>query len=371
MKKKILICIILFGVLQLIKVLLIQQAASEYCEKRLTCSLRKDSQFTYQSVAFNDIYLEKHPVLINELQDGESDTEKMLTIVGTNEFYDQLEHLRFVDGAFFTAEAVQQNKNVVVISDQLSTALFQSDKGAHNVIHLGGEAYEIVGVYKSYRSFNDYVISDGYERVYVPLTSSAVTACPIKQVIFNGDYLEAMPSKEELSQMGLIGIGGIQRDQSDWVKCIKGRSQLPMLFMTLSVIAIGSWGLYRKAGYGLVLLRKEVDQRRKYVLIGKMLAKLGGYLIGMIVLVKIGFTNVYVRSDALPPENIFDLTFYWKMLRGEWQVHNQLLLTPARRFEQVIYLLKEQIKMINVVQLTLLFLMGLNLKVNKKIAHKK
>lgn len=365
MKKKILICVILFCTLQFIKALLIQQAAGEYCEKRLTLSLRKDSRFTYQSIAFNDIYLEKHPVLISELQDGKNDTNKMLTIIGTNGFYDQLEHLVFVDGAFFTEEAVQQKKNVVVISDQLSIALFHSEKGAHNVIHLEGNAYEIVGVYKSYRSINDYFVSDGYENVYVPLTSSAVATLPIEQVIFNGTYLESMPSGEDLGKMNLIGMGVIQRAQSDWVKCLKSISHLTVVIICMSIMVIGTWWLYKKQYHRFMLMRKEVNKHRKYVLIGRMLAELLIYLVSVFVLVRIGTADIYVRSDALPPENIFDLTFYWKALKAEWQVHNQLLMTPIRRFEKVLYLTKGQIHMINVVQYILLVWMGLNLNINK------
>lgn len=74
------------------------------------------------------------------------------------------------------------------------------------------------------------------------------------------------------------------------------------------------------------------------------------YLISVLLLYKIAFNGLYIRPEALPQENIFDIAFYWKEMKAEWIRHNQFLREGGSTFEQAHYLLKWSLHLFNMMQ---------------------
>lgn len=331
----------IFLVLQLIKYGVVADYGQSYGEKRIEIALDKSSGITYQAMRAADEYSLYHPVLQNHIRDISTDTNKKVEVIGTTSLYEQLERLHMVDGAFFGEEAVKEGRDIVVISDQLSMDLVGACKGVGNLIHIGEKAYIIVGVYKKYERIRDYMMDDGYEKVYVPITASVVQKNSIEFCTFDGTYLEQMPSIEELQRMGLGEQAGIKSNQETWVKECRSIGQLPMVCL---------WVLFTYLGASMLYKRTVQNYIR-----GKLLFEALIYFVGVLILFKLTFDLVCIRPDSLPRENIFDLTFYWKALRKEWIRHNQFVQIGISQFDKALYLLKWQLHSINFIQYLCLF----------------
>ena len=369
MKKKIIFWTLLFVLLQLIKMMTINDYAKEFGENRLCYAMKKQNALSYKTLKMNEGYAAYQPILINSLVEPSNDSTKQIKVVGTNSYYEQLEHLQFVDGAFFGEGAVEDGSCVAIISDELSNSLFGSDHAVGNIFHIEKQAYKIVGVYKEYRRLRDYQINSGYEEVYVPLTSSAVKKEAIQMVVIDGSYQEVMPNQEELGKLGLNEGSMIKRDHTTWLKTCKSIGLLPMVVVWLIVI-IGGWSALSKQWGQCYGIFKEVKERRNLV---KIIGIMMGWVLGYLFVIGFGgymsIAQLYIRADALPPQNVFDLTFYFKVLTAEWRRHEQIMGMGLGRFENAVYLLKSQLHIVNIVQYMCLANMTLESR-NISIKHK-
>lgn len=355
MKKKMLFCIVVFLMVQIAKLTLISTYMQRYGSSRLEILLRKNSMLQYKQLQNNEVYLEKHPIILNQIKDVSSDWNEIVDVVGTNSYFEQLEHLIMVDGAFFGDEALGDERNVAVISDQLSISLCGTEKASGNIVHIQGDAYEIIGVYKKYRGLVDQYTDDHHEKIYVPITSSATSKQAVDHIIFDGSLLEAMPTSEELGKMGIDQMQMIKRDHTHWLAEIKSIAQLPMLVLVIILLWIGSC-LAKKKYQPIYILMKENRNAQKYWILGKAVIITIGYIGIVIALFKWCCSNIYMSETSLPAENIFDLSFYWKGMKAEWAAYNQMLYSALQAFERGVSLLKLQIHSMNGGQYLLLIM---------------
>ena len=348
MKRRVIAYCVVFFILQLLKALLLNDYGKDYGKSRIEISLGESSALSYNEVDLREEYIAYCPTLISRIQNVGDVGGKAISIIGTNDAYRQLENMQMVDGAFFGNEAVNEKRNVAVISDELSYALFRSNKGVYNTINLQGKEYLIVGVYKKYNRIRDFVVDDGYEKVFVPLTSSLMKDKKIEGVCIDGTYLEEMPKEQDLQKMQLGG--GLKSEQSKWFKEYTTIGQIPMIVVWLFVTIIGLKVVYKDAigCFGIIKQENRRKEKCKYILhrVGKSILVLGA--IGL--LFKLTFDKVYINPSKLPEENIFDFVFYWKALKEEWIRHNQFRRLDLTCFEQATYLLKLMLHSINIVQ---------------------
>lgn len=348
MKRRVIAYCVVFFILQLLKALLLNDYGKDYGKSRIEISLGESSALSYNEVDLREEYIAYCPTLISRIQNAGDVGGKAIQIIGTNDAYRQLENMQMVDGAFFGSEAVNEKRNVAVISDELSYALFRSNKAACNTINLQGKEYLIVGVYKKYNRLRDFIVDDGYEKVFVPFTSSLVKDKKIEGVCIDGTYLEEMPKEQDLQKMQLGG--GLKSEQSKWFKEYTTIGQLPMMILWLFVTIIGLKTLYKDGArcFGIIKQGNRRKEKYKYILrgLGKGILVLGA--IGL--LFKLTFDKVYINPSKLPEENIFDFVFYWKALKAEWIRHNQFRRLDLTSFEQAAYLLKLMLHSINIVQ---------------------
>lgn len=343
MKKSIVICCIIFLLLQLFKGYLISDYAKDYGEKRIEIALDKESKIPYREIALSDEYNTYYPILSNRIEEAKSDIGKPTTIIGTTAAYSQLEHIRMVEGAFWGTEAVEEERNVAVISDRLAISLLGSNKASGTLIHLNGKVYEVVGVYQKYHRIRDYIMDDGYEKIYVPITSAAVKDLGVQFAAIDETYLQEKPDNEALQKLGLTGTIS---SQETWNQECKSIGQIPVITVWLLYMVIGGVNLYRA-----ILMKKQ--DGKKLIIAGLI------YVIGAGLLFKCAFTGMYIKPDALPQENIFDTNFYWKAMQAEWARHNYFLARETAHFEQALYLLKRSLRMMNILQFVLILEMVL------------
>lgn len=356
MKRRVIAYCVVFFILQLLKALLLNDYGKDYGKSRIEISLGESSALSYNEVNLREEYIAYCPTLISRIQNAGDVGGKAIQIIGTNDAYSQLENLQMVDGAFFGSEAVNEKRNVAVISDELSYALFRSNKAACNTINLQGKEYLIVGVYKKYNRIRDFIVDHGYEKVFVPLTSSLMKDKKIEGVCIDGTYLEEMPKEQDLQKMQLSS--GLKNEQSKWFKEYTSVGQIPMIVLWILVTIIGLKYLYKEsiACLGTIKLQNRRKEKYKYILltIGKSLLVLGIIW----VIFKLTFGKIYINASKLPEENIFDFVFYWKALKEEWIRHNQFISLDLTPFEQATYLLKLMLHSINIVQCVMLVKMG-------------
>ena len=132
MKRRVIAYCVVFFILQLLKALLLNDYGKDYGKSRIEISLGESSALSYNEVDLREEYIAYCPTLISRIQNAGSVGGKAISIIGTNDAYRQLENMQMVDGAFFGSEAVNEKRNVAVISDELSYALFRSNKAACN-----------------------------------------------------------------------------------------------------------------------------------------------------------------------------------------------------------------------------------------------
>lgn len=334
----------------MIKTVTIDHFLSWHGKSRITVAFHRDGMLSYNELQFSDTYLEKHPVVMNQLLNAYTDTGGSVKLYGTNTYFEQLEHLVMVDGAFFGEQALAEGRNVAIISDQLALSLYKSDKATSNYINIEGILYEIIGVYKKYQSVGDYLTADGYEKILIPITSDAVKNIPIDCVIFDGTYLEQMPTSDKLGEMGINEALGTKRDQTDLGKEMYGISQIPMIIAAFIFILIGGKVLIKKESELIVSIKNEKRQNIRRRLIGSSIIFLSIFILIGAVVCNGALKGAYIKASALPAENIFDLSFYWEAMKQEWVTRNQLLRTEVVAFEQLVHFLKTEIHCLNILQ---------------------
>lgn len=347
MKRRVIACCVMFFILQLLKALLLSDYAKDYGKSRIEISLGEGSALGYNEVDSSEAYLTYQPTLISRIQNAGEVGGKSIEIIGTNNAYSQLENMQLVDGAFFGNEAVSEKRNVAVISDELSNALFHSNKGVYNTVNLQGKDYLIVGVYKKYSRIRDVILDDGDEKVFVPLTSTLMKDKKIEAVCIDGTYIEEMPKEQDLQKMQLGS--GLKSDQSKWFKEYTTIGQIPMMVLWLFVTIIGLKALYKDGIVCFGVIRKG-NKKENYKCMLLILGKSILILVSICLIFKVTFGKVYINASKLPEENIFDFVFYWKALKAEWIRHNQFIKLNLTCFEQAAYLLKLMLHSINIVQ---------------------
>lgn len=364
MKRQVVIYSIVFLLLQLIKSLVIYDYGEDFGKSRIEIALGASSQLTYQYTDSMEEYAYFLPVLEKRITDGIMVDGKKIELVGSNSQYAQLERIKMVDGAFFGGEAVREGRNVAIISDELSLSLYKTDQGSHNIISINGSEYEIVGVYKKYNRLRDYIEDDGYEKIYIPLTSTLVKDKNIDYVGIDGTYIEEMPTALEMNKMQLSGQ--TMNDGSTWYKEYMGLGQLPMIVLLCILVYEGIRRVYASGIQNYEVLKSNIPRKEQFIAIGISVAKILLFVGIVSVLGMITLRQSYIDPRKLPEENIFDMAFYWKSIRAEWVRHNQFRRLNVSEFEQAMYLLKLMIHSINIIQYVCLVKLMVKRKINKR-----
>lgn len=365
MKRQVVIYGIVFLLLQLIKSLVIHDYGEDFGKSRIEIALGASSQLTYQYTDSMEEYAYFLPVLEKRITDGIMVGGKKIELVGSNSQYPQLERIKMVDGAFFGEEAVIDGRNVAIISDELSLALYKTNQASHNILSINGSDYEIVGVYKKYCRLRDYIEDDGYDKIYVPLTSTLIKDKNIDYVAIDGTYIEEMPTALEMNKMQLSGQ--TMNDGATWFKEYMGLGQLPMIILLCLLVYLGIRRVYASCTQNYEILKSSRTRKEQFTAIGVSVAKFLLFVGIVCIIGKITLGQCYINPRKLPEENIFDMAFYWKSIKEEWVRHNQFRALNVSKFEQATYLLKLIIHSINIIQYVCLVKIVIKRKSNKSV----
>ncbi len=364
MKKRWIAYGIIFLVLQFIKGFLMEDYRLDLGDSRLEILIQENQKVEYRKLKNSKSYGLYNLIVLNQKKQSIEGIDQSVRTIGTTSTYKQLEHLPMVSGAFFTNKAVQEERNVAVISDELSRRLFGSSMGKGNRLRLNEEVYEVVGVYKKYRRLRDYIVDDGYERIYIPITCAAIKDEPIRQIIID-DFSGNIPNERDLNQMGISSKLNINSDQSRWLKKSQNIIELPIWILHLVMIAGFVRYLYQSIRYSLYMKR---EKQEKHLFLDLKCVGIGATFILYIgIVVRMSLSKIYIPSEWLPQDNLFDVVFYWKKIQHEWAISNLFLIEGISKFKQTVSLLNRIMYIINMIQIVVMIKFIRDLKIKYKI----
>lgn len=340
MRKKLVLYLTVFIILQFIKALCITDYKEEYGESRIEVILNKKGEISYEDMLLKEGYNQLQPIMLSIEEDiGVSGCDRA-TVIGATANWNELERLHMIDGAFFADQANRDERNLAVISDELAISMWGTEKAVGNIINIQEVQYQVVGVYKKYLRLREYILDDGSETIYIPLKSSVARDWKVQSIIIDGS--KESPKVNELTSLGIDTSRVYINDATKWVKKIKGASSLPLIIL---------W-----SGFSIVILKALVSSAKDKM--KNKGYKLISILLGIVIIYitcKISFWGkFYIDPATLPAENIFEFSFYWKSLQQGWMRHSQFIGWRVSCFERALYMLKEVVYSLNVIQIVII-----------------
>lgn len=343
-KKKGIYCLLLFVGLQCIKIGFILFFPQVYTEGRI--EVYPKGKIEVASFCESDSYKKLQPIVLNEQSvTFKVKNERQIIGRGTTSNFPMLEPIQIVDGAFWGAAADREGRNVVVLSDEVAKQYFGSIHVMGNRCEIEGVAYQIVGVYRKYKNLWDYWFDLGDDVIYFPATSTLGKVAPIKAVILPSQMVGSNIEEKELLALGLT------EENSE---IIHGED-IKALLRSLKIAAISMAGVilifYCFMGCYRSLLHPHLNTRQKG-------SYMGIYLFLILVTQFLFLKQVYIPSDALPPYNLFDISYYIKHFKEQLVAHQRLSRISLTLFEPILWQIKQGAKTISLLQIIISFPMS-------------
>ena len=340
-KKKSFFCLLLFIGLQCLKIGLIQSVPIVYTEGRIEVYPKEHLQVA--SFCESDSYKKLQPVVLSEQSvNVKVKNERKLMGRGTNSNLPMLEPIHIVDGAFWGAAADREGRNVVLLSDEVAKQYFGSIQVTGNVCEIEGTAYQIVGVYRKYKNFWDYWLDLGEDVIYFPATSTLGKKAPIKAVVLPSQVAGERIEEKELLTLGLTeGNSDILHGED--IKAFLRSLKIAAISMA-EVILI----LYCLMASYRCLINHHLDTRQKGI-------RMVSYLILILATQFLFLRGVYLPSEALPPYNLFDISYYIKHFKEQLAIHHRFMRINLTLFEPIFWQIKQGAKLISLLQIILSF----------------
>jgi len=348
MNKKIVIVIILFLILQFVKLWWVQEFKEEHGESRIEYLAYDGEGFDYERLVKNSVYQSVLPVALKQKRVNISKIDTATQAIGVTAQYIQLEHLDIVEGSFIVDQAVQEKRNVVVISEQVAIKLFRTTKIIGKTIDCNDQLYKVIGVYKERKHVWERICDDGYEVIYIPITDLIFKETGVQQVIINRQYIENMLNQAALDKLGLKGNTINAYDYSHWTVELRAISRLPIMIVGVIFCILLDKKVWNHSKWKEVLKQQKHEINRR-VLLNIVVVNL--FVIGInITVIYLCVSNFYINPNNLPAENIFDVSFYWKQLCDRWIKENLYRRECISTFGNLLITFKKIIYFINLIQ---------------------
>lgn len=360
------IVIILFLILQITKLYWIQEFREEHGEGRIEYLACNGSKIDYEEIVKSTAYQSLLPVVLKQRDASISKIDTPTVAIGVTAQYIQLEHLQMVAGSFIVEQAVQEERNVVVISEEVAIKLFRTTNVVGKTLECNGQRYKIVGVYKKEKHIWESICDTGNEEIFIPITDKMFEEVDAKQLIINKQYIKTMPNKSTFDKLGLSDTSIREYNYSKWIVKLKSISRLPIILIgVLICIFIDKriWNQVKTKEWWKQQIHKNDWREILYLIIISLLAiGINGVVIGWSI------SNFYIDPSNLPPENIFDLSFYWTQLCSKWSNENLYMKESISGFGNLFRTFKKIIHNINLIQyIGLTIILGdIRIRINRK-----
>lgn len=261
-----------------------------------------------------------------------------VTVVLTDSNYAVFSHWTLTKGTFITEEAYQGGQNVVVISETLANQLFMSLNVIGNRVQILDKEYTIVGLYKPQDSLVTFLNSDGVEQVYVPITSHQdMNKLPLQTVFIKSPALAKVAFKETAVTEILIkklrlNMNAYKIVLFDKKPVLLAQFQDILYFCVVLGLSIKIIKLllyfWRKS---ISFIKSNLENMYWGGFIKRYFIRCLGFLVitlaGMVA-VYFAFRyfqpQIYIPSQYLPYDNIFDWKFYIEVFKTEIERNNAM-----------------------------------------------
>ncbi|MCX8131357.1 MAG: ABC transporter permease [Clostridia bacterium] len=242
----------------------------------------------------------------------------------TDSGYMNFSGIKVTRGSYFSADALIRGSNIVLISEKLAVRLFAGLDAVGNELELFGETYKIVGLYKENSGIFAILGSDGAERVYVPFTSRKnyenlrVDTMYLKDASFENTGSRGNEVKKFLGEKLLV-----QPDLYN-IKDYYGASAMVSQLESVFILAVGVWCVlmlaselinYLKYNFAVLRSRKKDHYfigfiRRNILYICSIISGAAVFGISAALLIAAVKTGIYIPTEYIPLNNVFDFGFY-------------------------------------------------------------
>ncbi len=254
--------------------------------------------------------------------------EEIVTPILTNENYFEI-YGHTLNGSSITKENIDNKDKVAVIGSSLALKLFFNTDVVGKTIMFDNETYTICGIFAERENIINSLSSDGKQRVYIPYTCySEYENYEVNTISYDNASISApLIEQMNLSQYHSTNL-------SEKAKVIKNFEHIIflILFITLCFISLKIW--YRICKKFIDDIKENLNE--KYFL--KSLKSIPQKYIFLIitallipaVLLTIFFLSdfsIFIISKYIPSDNIFDVSYYLKIIIENANMSNSLLLT--------------------------------------------
>jgi len=259
-------------------------------------------------------------------------------VILTDESYPTVSGMKIIRGSYFNSSALTYGRNVAVISRELAERLFMSIDAIGNEVTLFDESYVIVGLYEPSKTLLSLLGSYGTEVVYVPFTSYlesgnltvdtvSIHDRKLGEAVFKQYQVGDILRKElrvQAEAYRIIDYYGSDTIVSQWLGLFLFLVALAVFFMLLGIAGrvLGQMRDFFCAGLKRDYLPGFIRKQSVPVFIftGKLLG-----LVGLSVLLIIyARPRIFIPTQYLPPDNIFDFGFYWEKIKEAIQMSNAM-----------------------------------------------
>jgi hypothetical protein len=241
-------------------------------------------------------------------------------------------------GNFITEDAYLRGRNVAVISEALASKLFMSLNVIGNRVQLWDREYTIVGLYKLPESLVTTLNANGVEQVYIPMTSHQdMSKLPLQTVFIKSPSLAKVTFKE--TALNEVMIKKLKLDINAYkIVLYDKKPALLAQFQDILNFCVALGLSIKIIRLLLYFWRKSlsfIKSNLENMYLGSFIKR---YFIRCLMFLIITFAGVgaiyivfrcfqpqiYIPSQYLPQENIFDWKFYIETAKKEIQHHNAM-----------------------------------------------
>ncbi|URZ01761.1 ABC transporter permease [Clostridium felsineum] len=267
---------------------------------------------------------------------GDAIDKKVKTkVILTDEKYFSLYPFQIISGGKLDFLSVNNKNKVVVISDVLANSLFKSNNVIGSTLKIGNDKYRIVGVYKENNSLLYSMSDDGYEKVYIPYTAyenadnnnklfiNVLTTKQTKKYDAKNinDKLTIVLG-DRLSQYNSVDYTGLKENIFQNVKILYF---IIGIFIIVYLIKIMITFIKEAKSFFINKMRSNYLKDVITNNIKEIAIYLGRIIICLVLIVFVFCLvkfNIVIEKKYLPSENIFDISFYRKVIVYNIQLNN-------------------------------------------------
>jgi len=335
---EIFICIIFFIVISFISITL---------NNKLDENIPLDIEFVCDNIDDqNKLDFREMLIIKNELEgykcSGYSETDttistesiiskKKVKATLVDERYCDMYKVNILKGTGVDGFSVENERKVIIISDELSLQLFNSLNALEEKVKLGKDIYEVIGIYKKEKSIIYSISEDSYERVIIPYSSlgdGMKKKIDVLSIVSNDDAsivkINLGAVNKKIDNYNLVDYSTDKKIGFQNIKII-----FNIIALILSIMIIYKIYKISREEYSYFTIRAKnsyfkelIKGEKKHIVM--FVIKIIICLLVIFILYKVTNFELTIKNQWIPEDNILDFKFYKKVFLSEINFSNNI-----------------------------------------------